>query len=393
MQPQFSPRDGNLSSPGRVSSSSASSSTSSFDPFLDVDDDENDILDTSTPKYGQDSPISPISVVKSAAEWSMISASPMAGPHSPHTPEWSMHGASPKQSPPIQTMGWPGPNYDPSRIPSSIFASKPANPMDWSVASNDSLFSIHMGNNSFKSGELTTVMEVAGENHGRSDSMREDSPGKQMEDEKTKEVVTTEKTEDLSKESVARMERVGFSFFSAKLSGEILPVDGARTCASTPRLSYGSGNSSRSFAFPVFTREGGGSGSVRVTPDISQSKLPETPQSQPQALAATPKPAETRCLLLRILILMEFIADEINGGARIGDMEIIKKMLAVFSPVDNLSHKRRPKQVSDSKLVLKMGSEAFGGLVLAAKAARLAALPFLENSDDTTWSERICILS
>ncbi|KAF7113872.1 hypothetical protein RHSIM_RhsimUnG0106400 [Rhododendron simsii] len=48
------------------------------------DDDENDILDTSTPKYGLDSPISPISVVKSAAEWSMISASPMAGPHSPH---------------------------------------------------------------------------------------------------------------------------------------------------------------------------------------------------------------------------------------------------------------------------------------------------------------------
>lgn len=294
MQPQFSPRDGNPSSPGRVSSSPASSSTSSFDPFLDVDDDENDILDTSTPKYGQDSPISPISVVKSAAEWSMISASPMAGPHSPHTPEWSMHGASPKQSPPIQTMGRPGPDYDPNRIPSSIFASKPANPMDWSVASNDSLFSIHMGNNSFKSGELTTVIEVAGENHGRSDSMREDSPGKQVEDEKTKAVVTTEKTEVLSKESVARTERVGFSYFSAKLSGEILPVDGARTCASTPRLSYGSGNSSRSFAFPVFTREDGRSGSVRVAPDISQSKPPETPQSQPQAQAATPKPAETR---------------------------------------------------------------------------------------------------
>ncbi|XP_050229473.2 uncharacterized protein LOC126678622 [Mercurialis annua] len=39
--------------------------------------------------------------------------------------------------------------YDPNRIPSSIFASKPTTPMDWSVASNESLFSIHMGNNSF----------------------------------------------------------------------------------------------------------------------------------------------------------------------------------------------------------------------------------------------------
>lgn len=42
--------------------------------------------------------------------------------------------------------------YDPNRIPASIFTSnnsKPETPMNWSVASNESLFSIHMGNNSF----------------------------------------------------------------------------------------------------------------------------------------------------------------------------------------------------------------------------------------------------
>ncbi|KAG5535183.1 hypothetical protein RHGRI_023090 [Rhododendron griersonianum] len=93
---------------------------------------------------------------------------------------------------------------------------------------------------------------------------------------------------------------------------------------------------------------------------------------------------------------MEFIAGEINGGARIGDTEIIKKKCwQFFSHVDNPSHKRRLKQVLDSKRALKMGSEAFAVLVLvlAAKAARLAALPFLESSDVITWSERICILS
>merc|ERR1711964_875598 len=36
------------------------------------------------------------------------------------------------------------------RIPSSVFArSKSTTPMEWSVASNESLFSIHVGNNSF----------------------------------------------------------------------------------------------------------------------------------------------------------------------------------------------------------------------------------------------------
>ncbi|XP_047313512.1 flocculation protein FLO11-like [Impatiens glandulifera] len=43
--------------------------------------------------------------------------------------------------------------YDPNRIPSAIFA-KPSNQADWSVASNESLFSI-AGNNSFSLGDFT----------------------------------------------------------------------------------------------------------------------------------------------------------------------------------------------------------------------------------------------
>ncbi|WCJ25583.1 hypothetical protein M5689_007456 [Euphorbia peplus] len=39
--------------------------------------------------------------------------------------------------------------YDPNRIPASVFTSKAGTPMEWSCASNESLFSIHMGNTSF----------------------------------------------------------------------------------------------------------------------------------------------------------------------------------------------------------------------------------------------------
>ncbi|KAK8565993.1 hypothetical protein V6N13_021063 [Hibiscus sabdariffa] len=56
----------------------------------------------------------------------------------------------------------------PNRIPSSIFSTQPATPTEWSITSNESLFSIHIGTNScskeqflalFKSGELTKLDE------------------------------------------------------------------------------------------------------------------------------------------------------------------------------------------------------------------------------------------
>lgn len=73
-------------------------------------------------------------------------------------------------SPPVQTMERPE-GYDPLRIPSSVFESKSTTPMEWSVASNESLFSLHVGNSSFskdqfymfgdfKSGELAKSGEI-----------------------------------------------------------------------------------------------------------------------------------------------------------------------------------------------------------------------------------------
>ncbi|KAJ0237264.1 Pinin-like protein [Hirschfeldia incana] len=45
------------------------------------------------------------------------------------------------------------PGYDPNRIPSSVFSSKQSNSTDWSIASNESLFSIHDGNFSISTRE------------------------------------------------------------------------------------------------------------------------------------------------------------------------------------------------------------------------------------------------
>lgn len=62
---------------------------------------------------------------------------------------------SPTRLPIIQVMERPG-DFDPNRIPSSIF-SRPSTPTEWSVASNDSLFSIHIGNNSFSRDHVSRI--------------------------------------------------------------------------------------------------------------------------------------------------------------------------------------------------------------------------------------------
>ncbi|KAK4271919.1 hypothetical protein QN277_020541 [Acacia crassicarpa] len=64
------------------------------------------------------------------------------------SPVWSFQSASTPPHPPTQMMARPA-GYDPNRIPLSIFSSRPANPLAWSYASNESLFSIQAGNNSF----------------------------------------------------------------------------------------------------------------------------------------------------------------------------------------------------------------------------------------------------
>ena len=245
-------------------SSSSASSASSFDPSENLGDGEKYIVDDWTSKSGQDSHISSGAfaspeVSAQVPEWSMISALPMAGPVPlssadcfPQTPEhWSGINSSPIQSPPVQTMGRPGAGYDPNRIPSSVFNNKSTSPMEWSVTSNESLFSIHMGNNSFskehalflgKSGELLrpdelhnsplnlpTLIEVASDNHRKSSatSWEDYSGATDTEDETPK----AKKTAGDCREMPA--------------------ADVARTSANIACVSDESGNSNSSFAFPV----------------------------------------------------------------------------------------------------------------------------------------------
>ncbi|XAR71298.1 hypothetical protein NMG60_11028495 [Bertholletia excelsa] len=246
---------------------SPSSSTSAFDASQDSDKGADRNLDNCTIKSSQDSPSQTRPEVLKLpepppqyGEWSMMSISPRGGPENSY--QWSIIAASPKQSPPIQTMCWPETGYDPNRIPSSIFASKPSTTMEWSVASNESLFSLHMGKNSFRRDSsvllsryeepvkpdessnftsetkfnglaptLPTVVE------GASDSIINESA--------TVSVAAKETEEDQRQESTPLV--VG-----ARLSTSST-VSGARasTTASCSRRSGESGTSGCCFAFPV----------------------------------------------------------------------------------------------------------------------------------------------
>ncbi|OMO93502.1 hypothetical protein CCACVL1_06478 [Corchorus capsularis] len=85
------------------------------------------------------------------------------------------HESTSTKSPPVQVMDRLG-EYDPCRIPTNVFARNQSTaPADWSIASNDSLFSIQVGNNSFsrdhilnlKSGELLMSAGRSATVHGQ----------------------------------------------------------------------------------------------------------------------------------------------------------------------------------------------------------------------------------
>ncbi|KAL1193333.1 hypothetical protein V5N11_033212 [Cardamine amara subsp. amara] len=67
------------------------------------------------------------------------------------------------------------PGYEPDRIPPSVFASTMTPKQEWSIQSNESLFSIHMGDQSFskmyKSGELTNFEYIASYTNNNNNSI------------------------------------------------------------------------------------------------------------------------------------------------------------------------------------------------------------------------------
>lgn len=74
---------------------------------------------------------------------------------------YSQKGMSPTISPSIQVMDRSG-RFDSTRIPSSVFEENNSSnsPLEWSIASNESLFSIHIGHHSFNREHTFKVDEL-----------------------------------------------------------------------------------------------------------------------------------------------------------------------------------------------------------------------------------------
>ncbi|KAF2282325.1 hypothetical protein GH714_043854 [Hevea brasiliensis] len=168
------------------------------------------------------------------------------------------------------------------RIPSSIFASKSSAPNDWSVASSESLFSIHMGNMSFtrdeanwlgKSGEIGLIGD-----HALSGSF---SP---MFDFSSQRHSSNQSPNNISGEIEQRTEakmRKNINDNEADAGKQKSPVNKSHRSASL-RGSDVSASSVKSFAFPILT------GDHKMDfPQKRNASSPMTSNSQPP----TPKVA------------------------------------------------------------------------------------------------------
>ncbi|KAL2479158.1 uncharacterized protein Fot_48172 [Forsythia ovata] len=160
-------------SPPSVQKVDHHTSSKTSNPSSSISSSPDSTLDDPTRNLDKNSekPISTNSVSKYelSENGALCATSPVAftGQVSNLTPA----NVSATQSPSPQVMEHPTGLTGPSsyRIPSSVFArSKSSTPMEWSVCSNESLFSIHMGNMSFRndplflrSGELGLPGEVS----------------------------------------------------------------------------------------------------------------------------------------------------------------------------------------------------------------------------------------
>lgn len=213
------------------------------------------------------------------------------------------------------------PGYDPNRIPASIFSTKQGNNADWSTTSNESLFSIHLGNNSFsrdyailfgKSGELQdwngsqmNPFLMSGElpRLDEWNNYNTISPGKSsdfgnlppvMEDPLREEgsVQSSEfpKVQDTSPKKQGKQNRVSSEALSVstpkKPESNSSPITNLTSCPSPNRLSDASIHSGSSFAFPVLgSHDSGKTDSVKVVSEKLEKveKGDQQPHSSNQA--------------------------------------------------------------------------------------------------------------
>ncbi|XP_038892415.1 uncharacterized protein LOC120081528 isoform X2 [Benincasa hispida] len=183
---------------------------------------------------------------------------------------------SPTQSPPLQMMDRVGgyESYDPFRIPSAVFQrSRSITPLEWSIASNESLFSIHVGNNSFsrdhalmsselsKSDELTKSGELM-----KSDDLFVFSPPPA--------VITSRETEVKSAECEEEPKMADTIEYNIEDKEGLIAEDLSDRNLPPPAVSWNSSSKSRhsdrsqsssdSFAFPILADKEAQGGTVPV---------------------------------------------------------------------------------------------------------------------------------
>ncbi|KAF2312863.1 hypothetical protein GH714_040916 [Hevea brasiliensis] len=190
--------------------------------------------------------------------------------------ETALNTGSATQSPPTQLMERPTETATSSsyRIPSSVFASKPSGPNDWSVASSESLFSIHMGNMSFTKTKQTGLRhpshQTPNKKSGETERLSEAKAAEAM-----REIVSENEADATKHNSTAKIAHQSASF----------------------RRSDVSGASGKSFAFPILTGDHKTDSSQKRNASSPVNSQPHTPKvsqdpdsSQQKSQPGTPNP-------------------------------------------------------------------------------------------------------
>ncbi|GMH21914.1 hypothetical protein Nepgr_023757 [Nepenthes gracilis] len=237
------------------------------------------------------------------------------------------------QSPPVQVMEQSS-ESSAYRIPSSVFArNKSGTPMEWSVTSNESLFSIHMGNMSFtreqfswmlKSGELNYAelgkpsdLSKSGQTplvsgdlsiSGQQMATAHSDLGKAGEQTSAPLAALSTNDPPVKKANAINITSTGASSTdfgganspaaSKKEAFELAIEDRTKGKSSrseeTPSLSARHSDASgQSFAFPLLTAEGDRHSSVKSVMDYADQQQKNPHEEPPQPSTATPTTAQT----------------------------------------------------------------------------------------------------
>ncbi|XP_031400362.1 lisH domain-containing protein C1711.05 isoform X4 [Punica granatum] len=212
------------------------------------------------------------------------------------THESTVHTLSPTQSPPVQMMDRSG-GFDPYRIPSSVFErSKSSTPVEWSVASNDSLFSIHIGNNSFSRDHVI----MWGSEQSKPEELPKSSelipfspppPGEAV-------MVVSDDDATAEVEKIFKANQRSVGFVQENDDGRIKEktVNNTAGPINSSRHSDESGTSTQSFSFPILTEADRSDPVIKIDTQKYRQQLPyQQPYVQNPAYAPTSRSYSKRC--------------------------------------------------------------------------------------------------